>query len=74
MIDVSVRFFISASVFAIAVSAAPYSAKAQSDSAGGIEEITVTARKREEKLLDVPVAITAYSAKMIEDEGISSIA
>jgi iron complex outermembrane receptor protein len=74
MKDVGLKLLISASVFAIAVSAAPYSAKAQSDSAGGIEEITVTARKREEKLLDVPVAITAYSSKMIEDEGISSIA
>ena len=55
------------------------SAQAQSQdqstagSGGGLEEITVTARKREEKLLDVPVAITALSAKSIEAQGITSL-
>jgi iron complex outermembrane receptor protein len=43
------------------------------ETSGGLEEITVTARKREEKLLDVPIAITAFSAKTIEAEGITSI-
>lgn len=33
----------------------------ESDSVSGIEEITVTARKREESLQEVPVAITAFS-------------
>jgi iron complex outermembrane receptor protein len=42
-------------------------------SGGGMEEITVTARKREEKLLDVPVAITAVSAKAIEAQGITTL-
>jgi iron complex outermembrane receptor protein len=73
MNNVSLRLLMSASVFALAVSAAPYSAMAQSDSAGGVEEITVTARKREEKLLDVPISISALSSKALEEEGISSL-
>jgi iron complex outermembrane receptor protein len=47
--------------------------QASAANGGGLEEITVTARKREEKLLDVPVAITALSAKTIEAEGIASL-
>jgi iron complex outermembrane receptor protein len=40
---------------------------------GGLEEITVTARKREEKLLDVPIAITALSSKALQEEHIASL-
>jgi len=36
-----------------------------------VEEIVVTARKREENILDVPLAITALSARDIENKGIS---
>ena len=36
-----------------------------------VEEIVVTARKREENILDVPLAITALSASDIEDKGIT---
>ncbi len=32
----------------------------------GLEEIVVTSRKREEKLLDVPIAITAFSSEDIQ--------
>jgi iron complex outermembrane receptor protein len=38
----------------------------------GLEEIVVTAQKREEKLQDVPVAVTAFSASQIEKAGISN--
>ena len=41
------------------------------DGASLVEEIVVTARKREENILDVPLAITALSASDIEDKGIS---
>ena len=37
----------------------------------GLEEIVVTARKREESLLDVPVAVSAFSAQEIQSAGIS---
>jgi iron complex outermembrane receptor protein len=35
-------------------------------SAGGLEEITVTARRVEERLLDVPVAVTAFRAEDLQ--------
>jgi iron complex outermembrane receptor protein len=37
----------------------------------GLEEIVVTARKREESLLEVPLAITALTADDIENKGIT---
>jgi iron complex outermembrane receptor protein len=39
--------------------------------AGGLEEIVVTARKREEKLQDAPISISAYSAERLEAQGVS---
>ncbi len=41
------------------------------DSEGALEEVVVTARKREEALLDVPLAITALSAGDIEAKGLT---
>ena len=38
-----------------------------------IEEIIVTARKREENLQDVPISISAFSASRIEDLGLKSL-
>jgi iron complex outermembrane receptor protein len=45
----------------------------QADNALVIESITVTARKREEDVQDVPLAITAFSAREIESAGISNL-
>jgi iron complex outermembrane recepter protein len=41
--------------------------------AGGDQEVVVTARRREERLLDVPVAITAYSGEQLEAVGAQDI-
>ncbi len=41
--------------------------------AGQIEELTVTARRREENLQEVPVSVTAFGAGDIEDVGITDI-
>ncbi len=38
-----------------------------------IEQITVTARKKEESLQDVPLSITAFSAEEIDSAGITSL-
>src|SRR5690606_28854816 len=38
-----------------------------------VEEITVTARKREESLRDVPVAITAIGGQALEARGIDNV-
>jgi iron complex outermembrane recepter protein len=43
---------------------------AQTQSADQLEEIVVTARKRNEALLDVPVAVNAFSEEDIESAGI----
>ncbi len=37
-----------------------------------LEEIVITAQKREERLQDVPVAVTAFSARQIESAGIET--
>ncbi|NBV87973.1 MAG: TonB-dependent receptor [Betaproteobacteria bacterium] len=38
-----------------------------------IEEVVVTAQKREQKVQDVPIAITAITAKAIEDRDVESV-
>jgi iron complex outermembrane receptor protein len=51
-------------------------APAASATAGGsapLEEITVTARKREETLTSVPVAVTAFTAERLEAVGVASL-
>src|SRR5688572_29202050 len=45
-------------------------AMAQSQTVNQLEEIVVTARKRNEALLDVPVAVNAFSEQDIESAGI----
>ena len=65
---------ISALVFVlIALESALYSPRTVADSSsntassGGLEEITVTARRRDESLVKAPESITVFSAKQIED-------
>jgi outer membrane receptor protein involved in Fe transport len=56
----------------VAQAGAPASG-AQTAQRGGIEEIVVTARKREENLQQVPLSISAFTAKTIQDAGMTSI-
>ena len=48
---------------------------AASSNAGaqGIEEIIVTAQKREQSLQDVPISITTFSGEFLEDSGIDTL-
>ncbi|MCP5340019.1 MAG: TonB-dependent receptor [Sinobacteraceae bacterium] len=48
-------------------------AQDNSDASLGLEEITVTARKVEENLMEVPLAITAFSEKAIEEQGLKQL-
>ena len=49
-------------------------AQAQQDRASALlEEVVVTARKREEGLQDAPIAITAFSGDMLEYRGVTNI-
>ena len=52
----------------------PAGSLAQQDGANlAIEEIVVTARKREESLQDIPIAVSAFDAQTIETRGLQSI-
>jgi len=55
------------STFAIAQDAAPQSG------ATSVDDVIVTARRREENLQDVPVAVTAVSAEALENRGTADI-
>jgi iron complex outermembrane receptor protein len=48
-------------------------AMAQSTAPAGIEEIIVTAQKRSERVQDVPIAISAFTASQIENKNIGSL-
>ena len=67
-----------ATFVALFASGATVQAAAQSDSNNqataqrALDEIIVTAEKREQNLQDVPVAISAFSADMLESRGIDS--
>ena len=50
----------------------PAPARAQ-DGAAALEEITVTARRREESLQDVPVAVSTFSGDALEQLGATDI-
>ena len=52
---------------------APSGAHAQGAAAGALEEVIVTARRREESLQTVPLAITAFSGDQLEAAGIEMI-
>lgn len=64
------RVLYGAVVAALAASSAPALHAQTEPSATGLEEIVVTARKRDEALIDVPVAVSAFSAQEIESAGI----
>src|ERR1700754_1351586 len=47
--------------------------QAQASPGGDLQEVVVTARRREEKLQSVPIAITAFSGTQIAEKGIESL-
>lgn len=54
--------------------ASPVMAQSAQGEAGVLEEIVVTARKREESLQDTPISITAFSERGLLDRGITDLA
>ena len=67
-----IRRFVAATCALCAVSSAPLYA-ADGPSASALEEVVVIARKREERLVDVPIAITSVSADALEKAGITDL-
>lgn len=60
--------------FAMAKSPTVRAQDSSADAAGaGLQEIVVSARKREERLQDVPDSVTAFTAEIIKDAGIRDI-
>ncbi len=67
MNSITVRLLAAASVFALSGGAA----LAQD---GTVEELVVTAQKREQQALDVPMALTAYGAQRLDALGVQDFA
>ena len=64
------RISLAVSVVVAGVLIAPVEHVAAEDHAGGIEEIVVTAQKREQRLQDVPISLTVLGADLFEEAGI----
>jgi iron complex outermembrane recepter protein len=58
---------IGASTVLAALAGMPQAALAQSAAVDAVTEVVVTARRREESLQDVPIAVTAYGADQLAD-------
>jgi iron complex outermembrane receptor protein len=59
---------------ALAQDTAPVAEAAPADDDYGVEEIVVTAQRREERLQDTPLSITALSADALTNRGIDNLA
>jgi len=57
----------------LAILMAPTIAQAQSNERRSVDEIVVTAQKREQNQQDIPVAVASYGAETIENAGIRDI-
>lgn len=64
---------VSALVFAGVLGASPVLAQQTDPGATQVEDIIVTATKREERLIDVPVAVTAVGGEQLENSGVTDI-
>lgn len=63
-----------AALCALLVGGVCHAQQANSDGQGALEEVIVTAQKREESLLRVPIAISAITAKTLQDTGATQLA
>src|SRR5690349_8216567 len=57
---------------AVLLSPQPAPAQSSAQTAGGLEEVVVTARKRDESFRDVPMTVSVFTAQAIESAGIRS--
>ena len=64
---------ISTSLFLIMKSSAVVGEAQESESSTVLEEVTVTAQKREQSLQDVGIAVTAFSGDRLQSMGIDNL-
>jgi iron complex outermembrane receptor protein len=64
---------LAASSFALSVGLVTTPLLAADTPSGTLEEITVTAQKRESNLQDTPIAVTAFTGEMLEQSGIKQV-
>jgi iron complex outermembrane receptor protein len=71
-VDLGLKITLAGAVYALAMTVQPLSARADAPAASDneLDEIVVTARLRTESLQQVPVAVTAFSAKALQDAGV----
>lgn len=73
VVATAVRVILAGAACAAVAPHAGAQVQAPSTSARSLEEIVVTARKREEVLKDVPIAVTAIGSERISDLGLASV-
>jgi len=67
------RLLFAGSALAAVLMSTPSWAQAPADGQTAIEEVVVTARRREEKIQEVPVAVSAFSGEALERRSVSDI-
>ncbi len=67
----SIQFAVLSALFTVGAGSGV--SQAQSEAAGGLDEVVVTARKRVENLQDVPISISAIDAEQIARQGIANV-
>jgi len=66
-------FLFASSALAVALSAPPaFAQSSEDDEQAGIADIVVTAQRRSESVQDVPIAISAFSADQLAEQGITN--
>ena len=69
-----IKWFTLLPAFALAAFTAPLAIAAEGDEvASGVEEVIVTSQRREQKLVDVPISVTALSGELIEEADIHDL-